>query len=64
MNASVPKPPKARPLTGPELELRNIYAGLALPSVITLTDGVMSRPSIIADNAFSIADAMLERSRK
>lgn len=50
-------------LTEAERELRNIYAGLALPALINVAPQKIP-PEMIANEAFALADAMLERSRK
>jgi hypothetical protein len=52
-------------LTDAERELRNIYAGLALPAVINNVADVFNEdPKLLANVAFTIADAMIIRSRK
>jgi hypothetical protein len=61
------KPDGKKPLTEAERELRNIYAGMALPAVIAARPDLAQEcihHDFFADQAFKLADAMIIRSRK
>jgi hypothetical protein len=52
------------PVTPEERELRNIYAGMAITSIMTIPRDANVSYETIADKAFELADAMIIRSRK